>query len=228
MDLVVSRGARTRASLLWLAVTALLVALGAVAAPLAAMLPTAPGPTFAEALVQCCAAAALAAALALWGAATDVACRVLRCPARACAVGPLRRLLLTACGVTVLVTAAPGYAAPSGPDGPAVPAVPAGAAADTAVLNGLPLPDRPADGPGRSRHPADHRPDHPDRPDHRTAVVVRPGDALWSIAARAVGPGASDDEVAAYCRRLHVLNATEIGPDPDLIHPGQSLRLPPA
>ncbi|GAB3656504.1 hypothetical protein GCM10027596_10780 [Nocardioides korecus] len=59
-----------------------------------------------------------------------------------------------------------------------------------------------------------------------THVVVRPGDCLWDLAARRLPPGASRAEVAAAVRRLHALNHRLIGPDPDLLRPGQRLAVP--
>lgn len=58
-----------------------------------------------------------------------------------------------------------------------------------------------------------------------THVVVR-GDSLWSIAAAHLGPGAGDDEVAAEWPRWYAVNRDLIGPDPDLILPGQVLTAP--
>ena len=57
-------------------------------------------------------------------------------------------------------------------------------------------------------------------------VVVRRGDTLWDIAARHLGPDASAAEIATEWPRWHAANATVIGPDPDLMLPGQRL-LPP-
>jgi nucleoid-associated protein YgaU len=57
-------------------------------------------------------------------------------------------------------------------------------------------------------------------------VVVRRGDTLWDIAARHLGPHAPAAEVAAEWPRWHAANVTVIGPDPDLLLPGQRL-LPP-
>lgn len=50
--------------------------------------------------------------------------------------------------------------------------------------------------------------------------TVEPGDHLWSVAERVVGPGG---DVAAYWRRLLAANPL---PDPDLVFPGQTLVLP--
>lgn len=92
-------------------------------------------------------------------------------------------------------------------------------------------PDRPAPPVASPRHPAAEtllvsRP-HRGRTvsDH---VVVRRGDTLWDIAARALGPGASDADIAASWPRWHAANRSTIGPDPDLILPGQQLRPPSA
>ena len=56
------------------------------------------------------------------------------------------------------------------------------------------------------------------------------GDNLWSIAtavvADAIGRPASTTEVADYWRGLIAANHDHVA-DPDLIHPGQVLALPP-
>ncbi|WP_141817906.1 LysM peptidoglycan-binding domain-containing protein [Ornithinimicrobium humiphilum] len=59
-------------------------------------------------------------------------------------------------------------------------------------------------------------------------VVVRRGDSLWAIAARALGTDATDADVAAEWPRWWEANREVIGEDPDLIHPGQRLVAPPA
>ena len=57
--------------------------------------------------------------------------------------------------------------------------------------------------------------------------VVERGDSLWAIARGSLGEDASDAKVAAKVARLWELNEDEIGTgDPDLIHPGQEIRLP--
>jgi nucleoid-associated protein YgaU len=56
--------------------------------------------------------------------------------------------------------------------------------------------------------------------------VVRPGDSLWSIATRLLGPGASGAEIADEVNRLWELNKDRIGTgDPDLLRVGTELRL---
>ena len=57
-------------------------------------------------------------------------------------------------------------------------------------------------------------------------VVVEAGDCLWAIAAHRLGPHADVHRVATETRRWYAANATTIGPDPGLIHPGQRLHQP--
>ena len=59
------------------------------------------------------------------------------------------------------------------------------------------------------------------------AVVVRPGDTLWDLAAARLPDDASDARVAAAWPAWWSTNREVIGPDPDLLHPGQRL-VPPA
>ena len=63
-------------------------------------------------------------------------------------------------------------------------------------------------------------------PAPRRVVVVRSGDSLWGIAARELGPRATDAQVAAAWPRWYDANADVIGPDPGLLRPGQHLRVP--
>ena len=58
------------------------------------------------------------------------------------------------------------------------------------------------------------------------SYVVRSGDSLWSIASALLDDGASAAQIAREVNRLWQLNAERIGTgDPDLIMPGQTLRL---
>jgi hypothetical protein len=91
-------------------------------------------------------------------------------------------------------------------------------------------PDRPAPPALAPRHPDEPLALLVSRPHRGRAVsdhvVVRRGDTLWDIAARALGPDASAADIAASWPRWHAANRSTIGPDPDLILPGQLLRPP--
>lgn len=108
-------------------------------------------------------------------------------------------------------------------------------------LDGLPLPGLPAAGlpaaglpaadsrPADSRPAARHAPAPPADPrGTRTgAVVVESGDSLWSIAEARLGRRPALTAVDASWRRWYAANRSTVGPDPDLLVPGQRLR-PPA
>ena len=81
------------------------------------------------------------------------------------------------------------------------------------------VPDRPADG-APTRY-TELRPTVPVR------VVVRDGDSLWKLAARELGPAATAEAIAARWPDWYAANRHVIGNDPDLIYPGQVLRIPP-
>jgi len=57
--------------------------------------------------------------------------------------------------------------------------------------------------------------------------TVRPGDTLWEMTSHALGPGAGDALVARWWPRYWAENRRVIGPDPDLIRPGERLVFPP-
>jgi hypothetical protein len=57
-------------------------------------------------------------------------------------------------------------------------------------------------------------------------LVVRSGDSLWTIAARHLGPEASDVDIALEWPRWFESNKGIIGSNPDLLLPGQTLRAP--
>ncbi|XGX77854.1 hypothetical protein LQK93_00632 [Terrabacter sp. BE26] len=59
-------------------------------------------------------------------------------------------------------------------------------------------------------------------------VTIHRGDSLWSLAARHLGPGASDAQVAHEWPRWYAANRAVIGEDPDVLVPGQQLRPPSA
>jgi nucleoid-associated protein YgaU len=55
---------------------------------------------------------------------------------------------------------------------------------------------------------------------------VQPGDSLWRIAARQLGAQATNEDTAREVNRLWELNQQRIGTgNPDLIFPGQTLRM---
>lgn len=58
------------------------------------------------------------------------------------------------------------------------------------------------------------------------SVTVRRGDTLWDLAAAHLSADATDDEIADECQRWFQANRSVIGPDPDLILPGQLLQVP--
>ena len=60
------------------------------------------------------------------------------------------------------------------------------------------------------------------------AVAVLAGDTLWDIAAQAMGPGASDVEIAMRWPRWYEANRAIIGQNPDVLLPGQILQPPSA
>lgn len=127
-------------------------------------------------------------------------------------LGPrcVRTLTALALGVTALQ--APAQAEPSGEQ--AIPA------ASVDSLTGLPLPDRAVSAAPKAGAHAHAR------PVPRT-VRVAGGDSLWSIAARLLPRDATSAEVDRAWRRLAAANPEVLGPDPDLIFPGTSLRVPP-
>lgn len=61
-----------------------------------------------------------------------------------------------------------------------------------------------------------------------TTVVVQPGDSLWSLAARALGPDAANADVAAAWPIWYRANSAVIGADPQMIRPGMALTAPAA
>lgn len=60
----------------------------------------------------------------------------------------------------------------------------------------------------------------------RGEVVVQPGDSLWAITARYLGPAASDAQVAASWPQWYAANKDVIGENAQLLQPGQVLHPP--
>ncbi len=118
------------------------------------------------------------------------------------------------------VPAATPTAAPSAPRAKPAPPRAAPAAPDPGW--------RPTE-PARSLHAEESRvmvQSPRPRPAADDAVTVRRGDTLWHIAARHLGPGASDAEISLEWPRWYAANRGLIGPDPDRLLPGQQLLAP--
>ncbi|MGI8521722.1 MAG: LysM peptidoglycan-binding domain-containing protein [Nocardioides sp.] len=182
---------------------------------------------FEQVLVWLCALALTACAVWLWVVTTMVA--------GAAAVGwtprrmpgsPawLRRAVLGACGVALAGSlAAPSYAATTqshhAHDRQHVSVID--------YLVGLSLPDRTTAG-SLPRHATPTSATTPTAPAPASAptVVVRPGDTLWGLAAADLPSGAPPAAVAHRWQQIYAANRAVVGADPDVIHPGQRLRLP--
>lgn len=130
----------------------------------------------------------------------------------------------TALVVVTAPTAAAGTTTGAVPDWPGAVALPDWPA-DTGAASGPP----PTPAPASSDVPA--LPDWPAPPAAGEHVVVR-GDCLWDIAAARLsgqlGRTASAPEIAHATSAWWAANAAVIGPDPDVLLPGQVLRPPPA
>jgi hypothetical protein len=107
-----------------------------------------------------------------------------------------------------------------------VVATPAAAAASATTPSAVAVPDWPGGDPA----PAAAPPDWPSTPPQAAEHTVAPGECLWRIAEdrlRDLGRQPTDAEVERAVDRWWSANRDVIGPDPDLIHPGQVLT-PPA
>lgn len=170
--------------------------------------------TFEDLLVACAAAALMACLGWLWVVTTVTVAGLIS--GRACAAhGLTRRLVLMACGVAVVV----------GVSSPAL----AGSGSIDSTLAGLPLPDRAvASAPKVStttRAPAPAPATSAPAPAASgDRITIHPGDSLWSIARAELGPTAGIGEIDTRWRALYAANRREIGPNPDLVRPGQHLR----
>ncbi|WP_434613546.1 LysM peptidoglycan-binding domain-containing protein [Arthrobacter sp. A5] len=102
-----------------------------------------------------------------------------------------------------------------------------------------PVPSRPPDQMPSSRgeqtpaSPGGHAAAQPVAPAANDAgsedanmVVVRAGDSLWTLAAKQLGPFATDVEIARQWPLWYRINRAVIGSDPGLILPGQILQEP--
>ncbi len=198
----------------------------------------APGSSFDSLLL---AAAALAGAVSLgwiWLVATLTICEAARGRTSARHGGALRRVVLAACGGALLLSSTgPALAHAGDPD-----AARSGRHGAHGSVAGLPFPDRatdPRDGlEVEPRHTAQSRrvsaplasrdPGPPPTDGPGEVRVVRQGDTLWALASERLPGSATPDQVDRAWRAIHRRNREVVGPDPDLIVPGQSLVLPAA
>lgn len=116
-------------------------------------------------------------------------------------------------------TAEPTTTEPTTP-APSGTTVPGGAKATP------PRAAEPAPGSTTPTTPTPSAPQAEVEPLQRQVHQVVPGDNLWDIVEAALGPRASNAEVAVAVEELYALNRDVIGDDPDLILPGQVLELP--
>jgi hypothetical protein len=188
--------------------------------------------------------------LALWAAIAAGAAVLAAAPGRTGSAGrllvhhllpsTLRRAVATATGLSILVT--PGFAAArptahsAAQPAPLRVAVPSPSVPrwPTDVLPPPTLPvtnaSSPSTSPPTTTPPTSTPPTStpPPEPPTGPGVVVGPGDSLWLIAARRIGPGATAREVAAQWPAWYQANQAVIGPDPNRIRPGQLLHPPAA
>jgi nucleoid-associated protein YgaU len=192
-----------RPLIVWAVVSAATAAAGGTL-PAAWRAGASPGADLADLLVAGC-ATALALSLGwTWLVTTVTVAEILTGAART--GGATRRLVLLACGAAVLA-------------GAGAPAVAADGTRDAAhLLGGLRLPERAVAAVEPDTQPATRQATRsPQR------VVVRAGDSLWSIARTHPDATGSVDH---RWRAIWAANRDVVGDDPDLIIPGQVLRLP--
>jgi LysM repeat protein len=96
----------------------------------------------------------------------------------------------------------------------------------TQSVNGSQLDGSGLDWPGLGAASTPVAPSHAPAPQPADAVLVRPGDTLWSIAARHLPTGASGALITRAWHAWYDANRTVIGPNPSVIHPGQRLVAP--
>jgi hypothetical protein len=114
-------------------------------------------------------------------------------------------------------TPAPSPTTSPSPPGTGSPSPPA-TGSPSPPATGSPSPS----GTGSPSPPATEPPGEPSP----CSIAVRSGDTLWDLASAHLGPGADDAAIDAAWRADYAANRDVVGPDPDLILPGQVLTLP--
>ncbi|WP_223252914.1 LysM peptidoglycan-binding domain-containing protein [Arthrobacter sp. AFG7.2] len=99
-------------------------------------------------------------------------------------------------------------------------------AAPPSSLNPGWQPAAPVTDPGMLAAPGTRALTGESRPRVEGGVAVQAGDTLWDIAARHLGPGASDLDIALQWPRWHEANRELIGQNPNVLLPGQILHPP--
>ncbi len=203
----------------------------------------------AAALLCCTAWLAVVVVVSVGEALVESAAGVCLGAARAITPAVVRRAVTLCCGVAVGGSTLTGtaWAVPAGPEpevgdasAPATRYVPTPPV--DAVLSGLPLPDRAAGAAPVTALPAGSRRSTRRQPQvapasattvsHHALVPashrhrVHPGESLWAIAAEHL-PRAGSARLDSAWRALYRANRRAVGPDPDLLIPGTTLRLPP-
>ena len=218
--------------------------LGCAAAGVIAMLVLATGPTVAGARATGADAGAMLAAVALaaaWVLAVRLAVTALAVglsslPGFVGRAGSRLALAWSPRFARGLVRAALGISVAAGPllsgaaafaDQPVLPQldrVVSAASTTGPVTSATPAAPVPPSSSGSPAHPS--RTTEPTAASGSRVVVVRAGDTLWGIAARALPPGHSDADVARAWPKWYAANRGVIGSDPGEIRPGQRLVAP--
>lgn len=127
----------------------------------------------------------------------------------------IRQAVTVALGVGLVTAGASAAAADTGSAGPGAAASAPGATVDWPVQPAPPpVPPPVYGGPPGIGDPVDG------------AIVVARGDSLWALASDRL-PGAAVAQIADAVTAWYQANRDVIGPDPDLIYPGQLLVPPP-
>ena len=165
----------------------------------------------------------LAAACWAWGLLGLVLTGLTAVPGVAGRVAAVALLVLLPAGARRAAAVAVGLSLATG-----AVLLPAGVASATPVVTATAdaVPDWP------TADPPAPVPDWPTAPSAEDHVVLR-GDCLWDVAeawltARSGGTPPTTGSVAAAVAAWHQTNADVIGPDPDVLLPGQVLTAPPA